>query len=279
MRTALKAAVVLLPIVAVFLGLKLLRGNEPERWLERVRPFDPDLEVVVSRDRLLVLAPNPYFGVAASATVERFRDGLVREYGDLLGRPRSERLVVVLFSSLDRLQAYYGDATLDLGGGFRPHGFTVPRQGAIFLPPASTIPTLHHETVHWIMAMGHGGTVRHSPWLSEGLAQLFESWAPEAGPPRLDGHGRALLRATAPPDVDRLLALEEYKDFLRRDVQRNYMDSLALTAFLFETRREGLQRYVDLERRASTGRAGAFADIFRHQEPAFREAFADYLGR
>jgi hypothetical protein len=143
--------------------------------------------------------------------------------------------------------------------------------------PAAAIDVLRHETVHWFMETARDATSPgYSPWLSEGLAQLFETLDPEAAPavpPRVErlplGHRL---------DVDRLIRIERYGEFLLEG-GRNYAEALALCGFLFEKRLEGLREYVRAERRREEGRTAQFEEIFQSRGEAFRSELAAYLAR
>jgi hypothetical protein len=79
-------------------------------------------------------------------------------------------------------------------------------------------------------------------------------------------------------DVDRLLALEDYAEFTGDGAQRNYLEALVLTAFLYEQRdRALLRRYIETERRQSGRRALAFRDLYRHDEEPFRREILTYV--
>jgi len=213
MRVLAKTLVVLLPFAAVFFALRACSGKEAGRWQGRIAAVDPEVEVVVDAPDLLVLAPDAAWGRAAAEEARRFKTAIEHNYGDLLGHDRGQRLIVVLFSSIGRLRRYAGR-----GAAFAPdalgalHGYTDSSQGAIYLPPNSTMDTLHHELVHWVVKTSHGGLVEFSPWLSEGLAQLFERYRPGSRPPGLDPEARAQIPLVVPGgeiDLDRLLGIED----------------------------------------------------------------------
>jgi len=273
MRAGLKAAVVVLPFLVAFLFIRSCSAGEAERWRDRIREHDPEAVLGVEEDDLIVIAPSPAEAAAAAATVRGFRRALVDQYGDLLGRPRQHRLVVVQFSSGDRLRHYAGDRMLhDPEQADILQGYTDPEHGAIFLPPESEPKTLRHEVVHWVVDTAHRGTAPYSPWLNEGLAQLFEIFDPDAWPPVEPGIGpedRVDMGERLPDntlDVDRLIRLEDYRDFTVVDGERNYLEALVLTAFLFlERPREKLLKYLRLERGTDVGRPMAFHTAFRDE--------------
>jgi hypothetical protein len=273
MRAALKAAVVVLPFLVVFLVIRSCSEGEAERWRARVAEHDPDAVLGYADEDLIVIAPSPEAAARVVATVRGFRYALVAEYGDLLGRPSRRRLVVVLFSSGDRLREYAGDRMVhDPERADTLHGYTDPAHGAIFLPPESEPRTMRHELVHWVVGAAHAGMEEYSPWLSEGLAQLFEIYDPAASPPVGPGIGRADRAAMGDVlkddtlDVDRLIHLTDYRDFTVVDGPRNYLEALVLTAFLFHERpREKLLAYMRAERESDVGRAMAFHALFRDE--------------
>lgn len=271
MRTALKAAVVVLPFLVAFLLIRSCSEGEAERWRDRVAEHDPRAVLGVADDDLIVIAPSPIAAARVALDVRSVRRNLVEEYGDLLGRPPRQRLVVVQFSSGDRLREFAGDRMVD--DPERAHvlqGYTDPQHGAIFLPPEAEPRTLRHELVHWVVGTAHASAAEYSPWLSEGLAQLFEIYDPAARPPVGPGIGREDREAMGhlfrddSLDVDRLIRISDYRDFTVEDGARNYLEALVLTAFLFlERPREKLLAYMRQERDTEEGRPMAFDQIFR----------------
>jgi len=285
MRTAIKAALFALPFAAAFLVIRLLATGEAERWLERVEPYAPGAVVGVDEDDLIVIAPDVMEAKVAASEVRDFRRALVAHYGDLLGEPRFERMVVVVLPDVASVRAYAGkSARADRGATEQLLGYTDPRHGAIFIA-AEAIHTLRHETVHWVMETARGYTSpSYSPWLSEGLAQLFEDFDPAAPDesPALGPGPRAAARTVRPGagiDVDRLLGLADYGRFVAEDGERNYRDALLLCAFLFARRPEELPEYVDVERRTAMGRPEAFRAKFAHDEEAFARDLRAFLER
>jgi len=281
MRILGKACVVLLPFAAVFFALRACSSKEGRRWQGRIAAVDPEVAVVVDAPDLLLLAPDPGWGRLAAKEARSFKTALERNYGDLLGHDRGQRLVVVLFSSLDRLRRYAGRRAAfapDALGAL--HGYTDSSQGAIYLPPNSTLDTLHHELVHWVVKTSYSGLVQLSPWLSEGLAQLFERYRPGRRAPGLGTEARARIPLVIPRggiDLDRLLGIKDYQDFVKGEVGRNYLEALVLTAFLFERRpRPLLRSYIEAEREHQSGRRMEFDRIYHPGTAAFRrdlEAF------
>jgi hypothetical protein len=281
---ALKAGVVILPFLLVFLGLRACGGRAAKRWQARVERVEPGAKVVVDSERLIVIAKSEVRGREVGGTVADFRDALIANYGDLLGEGREQRMVVVLFSALGNLQRFEeGPDPKNVGRAKNLHGFTVPSQNAIFLPPEeSTSPaTLRHETVHLLMQESAGDRVDYSPWLREGLAQVFERYDPEAGVgPGMDKELRVLLARTVRPEMDvgRLIALQDYGAFTSVEPFRNYLEALVLTAYLFDTAtREQLREYIGYEKRYAKGRPEAFARIFAPDPAAFQRGLAEYI--
>jgi hypothetical protein len=274
MRAALKAGVLVVPVLAAILLLRSCAESEGDRWLARARTVDPLAQLAVDEEDLVVVAPDVAEGRGAGREVRRFREALVEGHADLLGRGRDQRAVVVVFSSVDRVQAFAARGEVEGRGRFEAlHGFTAPQQGAIFVPKGS-VRTLRHETVHLLVAEGRAGDAELSPWLSEGLAQLFE-----IEPPGMDAESRALV-ARMGVDHERLLGIADYAEFTGRDGLRNYLEALALTAFLYENRpRESLVRYVREERAGEGGRPLRFRQIYRDDEPEFRRDLAAFLER
>jgi hypothetical protein len=284
MRAAIKAAVVVLPFLVAFLLIRSCSAGEAERWRARIAEHDPHAVLGIVEDDLIVIAPSPALAAAAAATVRGFRHALVEEYGDLLGRPRQHRMVVVQFSSGDRLRKFAGARMVhDPEKAEALHGYTDPSAGAIFLPPEIEPRTLRHEAVHWVVGTAHRGMAPYSPWLSEGLAQLFEIFDPDSRPPVPPGIGpndRELVAEhfrDGTLDVDRLIGLEDYDDFVLEEGARNYLEALVLTAFLFEERREKLFVYLRTERESTMGRRMAFHTVFRDE--AFDRDLRAFIAR
>jgi len=285
MNVALKTLVLLLPFVVLFVALRTCAAREGSRWEARVVAVDPAAKLVVDRDDLVVIAPDAAWGERAARVMTGFYAALVGNYEDLVGPGRDVQKVVVLFSAVDQLQKFAQLQSDDYDVKFL-HGYTNPNQGAIFLPPGSSLDTLRHETVHLVMAQGYGTDVSYSPWLKEGLAQLFECYEPEASPPRPPGvardayePGRLLqLLGSERFDVERLLAIQDYAVFVRRqDVFRNYAQAHVLAAFLLERRpRETFARYIALERARPEGRAEAFRGLYALDD-AFQADLAGFV--
>lgn len=275
MSAAARVVLVALPFAAVFLLIRWIGSGEAERWRERVEPHFPGAVVGVDGDGLIVVAQDPATAREAEARVRGFRRALAARYGDLLGEPRFERMVVVVFPDVSSLQAYAGAAArLDRGAAGSLHGYTDALRGAVFVP-RDAIDVLRHETVHWFMETARDATApAYSPWLSEGLAQLFETLDPDAvppEPPRIEPFG-----LDGPPDVERLIRIEDYGEFLL-DGPRNYAEALALSSFLFERRREGLREYIRAERRTASSREAIFEDIFAASGAPFRRELAEFV--
>jgi len=276
-RVALKAALFALPFLALFLALRWLSGGEAERWLERVKPFCQGAVVGVNERDLIVVAPTAEEAREAADEVRDFRRVLADHYAGILGKPRFARMVMVVFPDVESLQAYAGkSADFDRGAEGHLGGYTDAKVGATFVP-AEAGETLRHETVHWFMETARDPTgPRYSPWLSEGLAQLFETLDPYADPPRPPRIEH--LRLTHGLDVDRLVEIEDYGEFLREG-QRNYPEALALAAFLFETRPQELAKYVEAERGSADSRPLVFRRIFKSGEEPFRKDLAEFIAR
>lgn len=287
MTRLLRAGAVAIPFLLAFLAIRSCAQDEAARWRERVAEVEAEVLVAVDAPDLIVLAPGGERGRAAGRAFVRFRNALIEQHGDLLGRGRDQRTVVVQFSTLDRLQAFARswrrpdpfapDRELDT------HGFTDPSRGAVFLPPEADERTLRHEAVHLLMAQSHE-TARYSPWISEGLAQLFEAFDPDATPPHppgLDAPARALLARRLPSagiDIERLVAMADYDRFAGADAARNYAEALALTAFLYEERgRDALRRYLEAERKDAQNRLRSFRAVYRHDEEPFRQDLQAWL--
>ena len=288
MRAVLKSAVIVLPLLAVFFAMRACAGGASGRWQTRIEAVDPGARIVVDSDKLIVIANDVDYGAMVGRQVGLFREALIEEYGDLLGRGREQRMVVVVFSSLKRLQEYAGndDPLGNPTGRVRNlHGFTRPSQNAIFIPLELTLETMRHEMVHLLMAETHGQSANYSPWLSEGLAQLFEAYDPETTPPTppgIDQNARRLLAKMTIEriDVRRLLDLQDYSEFTEVDGGRNYIEALVLTGFLFERRPLAtLRSYVERERAYAEGRERQFDRLYRYRERAFQNEFAEYLRR
>jgi len=277
MTAMYRALFLLVPFLAIVLVLRSCREGEAQRWLARVEDYDDGLEIVVQGDDLIVLAPDRAEGARVADEVRRFRAAVDEEWGDLLGVPPERRLVVVVFSSVELVRDYAGRF-----GGIRHDptrfadmvGYTDRRHGAVFVPVQPSLATLRHEVVHWIMGMAAGHGVRYSPWLSEGLAQAFERLPPGVGP------GRApLIRQIARGlDVNRLLDLQDYGEFVGGQATRNYAEALVLASFLLKERDPAkLKGYIRYEQQSDTSRWEAFHRLYDHDGDAFREDLRAFL--
>ena len=80
-------------------------------------------------------------------------------------------MIAIVFSSHARFLDYAEDNMRHDPSGL--YGYPDPKQYAVFLP-ADSVRTLRHETVHWVVIRSNPVHAVQSPWLSEGLAQLFE---------------------------------------------------------------------------------------------------------
>jgi hypothetical protein len=273
MRAALRAALFALPFALLFLGIRWLGKGDAERWRDRVASHCPGAVVGVDEEDLIVIAGDPGAARAAAEEVRDFRRALVAAYEDLLGKPRFDRMVVVVFPDAERVQAYAGEsARVDRGVSGKLHGYTDPLHGAVFVP-ADAIDTLRHETVHWVMETARSpASPPHSLWLSEGLAQLFETFDPRDPRPR-----RVVPVLVRDLDVDRLIGIEAHAEFMGEDVGRNYAEALVLCGFLLETRGKELREYVEAERRTADARPLLFRRIFQHDKEPFRKDLAAFL--
>jgi len=286
MKAALKTAVVVVPFLVVFVTIRACAGGAAGRWQSRMEEYDPGARVVIDRDELIVVAADVDTGLLIGEEAQRFRAAIIEEYGDLLGRGREQRMVVLLFSSLERLRAFAdGPDPKNVGRAQNLHGFTRASRNAIFLPPEPSFKTMRHELVHLVMEESQGAEGRFSPWLGEGLAQLFEAYDPQAVPPTppgIDLESRVFISRVVGEtfDVQRLLELQDYAIFTGENGHRNYAEALVLVSFLFERySREQFQDYIAYERAWKQGRAEAFARIYKYGEPGFMADLAEFLRR
>ncbi len=279
MTALYRAAFLLVPFAVIIVALRACRVGEASRWVDRVHEFDKNIDVVVDEDDLIVLAPTQKAGFGAAYEVRRFRESVEKNWGDLLGVPTERRMVVVLFSSADMVRAYAGRRMQHDPGRFANMvGYTDPRHGAIFLPAhATSVATLRHETVHWIMGTAAGDQVRFSPWLMEGLAQAFEydPNRPGIGPERA-GFIRTIMGGGL--DIERLLDLQEYPEFVGAKAHRNYAEALVLASFLLRRRDPKLlRRYIRAERASDGDRVRQFDRIYDYRGNTFRADLRAYL--
>ncbi len=275
-RGALKALLVAAPFLLVLLGLRACSASEGKRWLARIREVDPEAQLLLDDGATILIAPSEAWADHAGAEAARFRDGLIDRYGDLVGEGKEQRLVIVVFSTVERLQAHFGARRPERDARF-VHGYTRSDQGAIFLPPDADFDTLRHECVHLVVGQGLQGGPGYSPWVSEGLAQLFERGLddPGLGPGDLAGHPMS-----PGADVTRVLSIEEYGEFTGAQVFRNYLDARVLMSFLFRERpRELLQRYLEGERTRASGRAELFRRLYRQGEEPFDSDLRAFVER
>jgi len=273
MSTTARTALFLLPFALLFLGIRWLGKGDAERWRERVAPQCPGARVMVDEKDLLVIAADAQDAQAVTAEVRDFRRVLVDRYKDLLGTPRFARMVVIVFPDAQSVQAYAGkSARVDRGTSGQLQGYTDPLYGAVFVP-RDAIATLRHETVHWVMETARSaGAPQYSPWLSEGLAQLFETFAPQHPEPPSPGPTNVRFI-----DVDRLVGIQSHAEFMGPLVHQNYAEALLLCGFLFKTREKELLRYMDAERRSEDNRPLAFRKIFESDPESFRRDLEAYL--
>jgi len=275
-RGALKALLVAVPFLMILLGLRACSAGEGRRWLARIREVDPEARLLVDDGTTILIAPSEAWADHAGGEAARFRDALISRHGDLVGEGKEQRLVIVVFSTVERLQAHFGARRPERDARF-VHGYTRSDQGAIFLPPDADFDTLRHECVHLVVGQGLQGGPAYSPWVGEGLALLFERGLDDPGlaPGELAGHPMA-----ADVDVTRLLAIEEYVEFTGPQVFRNYLDANVLMSFLFRERpRALLQRYLEGERTRSTGRAELFRRLYRNGEEPFDSDLRAFVAR
>ncbi len=273
-RGAVKALVVAAPFLLILLALRACGRSEGDRWLARIRQVDPAARLLVDDGSTVLVAPSEAWADHAGREAARFRRELVTRYRDLVGVGKERRLVIVVFSTLDALQAHFGARRPAADARF-VHGFTRSDQGAIFLPPEADFDTLRHECVHLVVAQGLEGAGGYSPWVSEGLAQLFERGLDDPGL----GPGDLAGQPVAPPfDVARLLAIADYSEFTGPQVFRNYVEARVLMSFLFRERpRELLVRYLEGERARQGGRDELFRRIYRHDEADFGADLRAYI--
>lgn len=241
----------------LFLGLRRAARGAGERWAAEIAEWDPRARLLVDDTDLIGIGSGAGDAERARAALAFLRR-LEADPAGLLGRWRGERLVVVIFSSLERLRAHAGermhaDPRLVLG-------WEDSLRGAIYLPPGAPEAVLRHEVVHFLNACNES---RFSPWVEEGLAQYFEDPPPPL-PPAID--------------LERLLSMEDYRIFQSEEPLRNYAESRALVGFLMERRpRETLRAYLEHERGSASGRREAFRALYRDDEPGFARELADWL--
>ena len=265
MRLALKVAVVLVPVLAVVGLLRLCEGESGRRLLAEVHGIDPELVLGVDTPELIAIGPDATLAERMGNLALRTKEDLAGEYGDLLGTGLDRRMVVVVFRDVKHVGEFGGKGVrIDRRSLKDVIGLTQPARNAIYLPPGEDVSTLRHEVVHLLMSQSASPDARFSPWLSEGLAQYFEAYA--GGRHRLSPGQKAFL-ATAlgkrPFDVTALIRKQDYDEFLQEDGQRNYLQALALVAYLMEAHpRERMREYVGEEKRTSGDRETLFRRIF-----------------
>ncbi|MHC4955153.1 MAG: DUF1570 domain-containing protein [Planctomycetota bacterium] len=266
MRLVLKILVAVVPVLLVVGLLRLCEGDSGRRWLARVHEVDPDLVIAIEQPELLAIAPDQETGAAAGAMALLFRDQLVQNYGDLLGRGVDRRMVVVVFSDASLIGEFGGrNVRVDRRSLNDVIGLTQADRNAIYLPPGTNMDTLKHEVVHLLMGQSVEGRVRFSPWLSEGLAQYFESYRPPE-PAKLAAEYKAFLRAKlggGEVGVQRLVMLEDKDEFLQDARAENYLRSLILVAYLMEMQpRDRMLEYIAGEKAPRGNRYELFTSIF-----------------
>jgi len=265
MRLVLKAAVVLVPVLALVGLLRLCDRDSGRRWLSRVHEVDPSLVLGHESPELIAIAPTEEEAARLGAIALKRRESLADEYGDLLGTGLDRRMVVVVFSETKHVAGFGGrNVRVDRRSLQDVIGLTEAGRNAIYLPPGGDVETLTHEVVHLLMGQSAPPRTRFSPWLSEGLAQYFETYEGEGH--RLPPRQKAFLAAALGRDgldVPALIREQDYDRFLQEDGQRNYIKALVLVAYLMETQpRERLKEYIDAERRSDGDRYALFERVF-----------------
>lgn len=265
MRIVLKAAVVLVPILAVVGLLRLCDSDSGERWLARVQEVDPSLVLALESKQLIAIAPTTEEAARMGALGLATRQALANEYGDLLGDGLDRRMVLVIFSKTEHIREFGGrDVRVDRRSLQEAIGLTMASRNAILLPPGWDVDTLKHEVVHLLMGQSAPTGVRYSPWLSEGLAQYFEKYEP--GSYRLPRDQRIFMLLALKKDgidVAQLIREQNYDKFLQNEGARNYLKSLALVTYLIETQpRARLKEYIDGEKQGRPDRYRLFQRLF-----------------
>lgn len=275
-----QAAVAIAPFVLILLLLRTCSQGVGDGWRAELAEFDPDLKLAVDRADLIVIARDERVGLAVGARVLDFRSALVANYGALLGHGSDRPIVVGVFGDLGRLQAF---ATERFRRDARSVGaFHDPERGALFLEQGASIGVLRHEVVHLVVSESRGLPGQLSPWLSEGLAQVFESYDPRAEPPQGPGPplepGALRVLPAGPVDVGRLIHLDNYAEFVDREGARNYAEAALLVGFCMHVRPlEVFETYLENERSRTGNRAEAFRSLYEYEEAPFRRDFSAYV--
>lgn len=269
MRFVLKAAVVLVPILAIVGLLRMCDRDSGQRWLDRVREVDPDLVLAFESPDLIAIGPTAGETAQMGAIGLATRISLAKEYGDLLGEGVDRRMVMVIFSKTEFIREFAGqDVRVDRRSLEQAIGLTMADRNAILLPPGRDMDTLQHEVVHLLMGQSKRIGVRFSPWLAEGLAQYFEGYS--SGSHRLPRARKVFLLQTlgkSGVNVATLIAVQDYDEFLQNEGAKNYLKSLALVAYLMETQpRERLRKYIDGEKLGQADRYKLFQQIYGDPE-------------
>ena len=268
-----KAAVIVVPLVLILLLLRTCALGSSGIWLQEIRRFDSKAQIQVDTSKLMVIGPEAEWSVPSGKAAVRFKGMLVENYSDLLGRGRQHPLRFLSFGTRDQFLKHHeseSGSRLQHVGGWH-HG----SKGAIYLPFGAPIGTVRHETVHLLVSESNP-LHSLSPWLSEGLAQVFERVDPATTPVQAPGvpddsieEVRRFL-GRRPLDVGRLVSIRDYGDFTDAEVHRNYVEALVLTAFLFQGRpRDLLEEYVAYERNTANERTRAFRSIYHHDGEPF----------
>lgn len=275
-----QAAVAIAPFVLVLLLLRSCSRGAGDGWRAELAGFEDDLKLVLDRSDLIVVAPDEQLGLDVGEEVLAFRGLLIEDYGSLLGRGSDRRVVVGVFNDLDRLQAFASER-------FRRDARSVgafhdPQRGALFLARGAPIGVLRHEVVHLVVSESRGIPGQFSPWLSEGLAQVFERYDPRGDPPQepgppLEPSALAVVPA-GPMDVARLVHLDDYAEFVDRQGERNYAEAALLVGFCMQRRPlEVFETYLASERSRTGNHAEAFRSLYQYEEAPFRRDFSTYV--
>jgi len=274
--------VVVVPLAILVGGLRLCSRDAGARWVARVQRVDEHATLAIDRSDVIAIAPDQATGEDAGEYAVAFRAALEEHYGDLLGTGDDQLMVVVVFSRPEMVQEYAGrDVLVDRKALGDMMGYTDPSQNAVFLPPEPDLTTLRHEVVHLLMGQATEGRARFSPWLMEGLAQYFERYDPP-NEPSFPPSSRALARAAMggrTMDVQRLIRIQDYAEFVGEQGQRNYFEAQILVAFLMEERpRAVLREYIDAEKSHLSSRYEMFTRIIGDPQGPLATELRRYLG-
>jgi hypothetical protein len=256
-REALEAALVLRTeeIERQFVGrLKALPWADADRLRDEAKR-DLGEEARVRIDEALGLAVSSDGGEEALTrcleSVRRLRDPLRARFG-MAGPPLPVQALA--FRDSEAYRAYLGRRYADKGS---MGGYYDPVARRLVADLGNGLPVFTHEFCHSVFSDDFGVL---PPWLSEGLACLFENYRIEEGMAVGEGDGKiALVRRSVQtgraPSLERMMALSD-AEFHGEDRTSRYMQASAVCLYL-QDKGQLTALYAELKKSRATDPTGA----------------------